>query len=241
MLNKEQYNTLTKFTDSNPELAEILKDLCDSRNSDLSLASHDLKNKIAFLKTSFQLVEKKNPELSANSRWEKMSEIIEDIIYYMERTSVYRYSMKPFPINEIKLSDVLYALPDKLDDRLENECEFLFSTNDDINLNINYDHLTNMLLEVVSNACEALNKNGEILVESKLSKESSTAEIIISNTCVETANFDIDQAIQPFFTTKEKHVGLGLSILHQTCLLYNATYNISLSNNKTSISIIFNI
>lgn len=246
MLSIDQYERLKVLCEDNHELSSLVETYENMALSDISFASHEIKNKLAYLKTSIQLIEKKTPEATDNKYWNNMTNTLEDIINYMKRLSLYRYSYKNADKSEVNLSSVLYSLPDLLDERIDEVLEetpedkidtasdFSFDVEDNLIVKINEDQLTCMLLEVLVNACEAATSSDTINIASKKINPSEVT-ITISNPGV--SEFDINQAVLPFFTTKEKHAGLGLSILHQTCLLNNGKYSVDCSNGITSVSI----
>lgn len=58
MLNFNEYQKLSELIKSNPELEPIINNMSLVSLSELSIDSHDIKNYIAYLKTTFQLVRK---------------------------------------------------------------------------------------------------------------------------------------------------------------------------------------
>ena len=94
MLNFNEYQKLSELIKSNPELEPIINNMSLVSLSELSIDSHDIKNYIAYLKTTFQLVRKKSPEICDNPYFNRMEKVISQLIYHMERTTLYRYSMK---------------------------------------------------------------------------------------------------------------------------------------------------
>ena len=61
----------------------------------------------AYLKTSYQFIARKTPDLKDNKFWNNMGVTIDELVEYMNRTSLYRYSFKDSEINEYKVSDIL--------------------------------------------------------------------------------------------------------------------------------------
>ena len=75
MLNFNEYQKLSELIKSNPELEPIINNMSLVSLSELSIDSHDIKNYIAYLKTTFQLVRKKSPEICDNpysTVWKKL-------------------------------------------------------------------------------------------------------------------------------------------------------------------------
>ena len=75
MLNFNEYQKLSELIKSNPELEPIINNMSLVSLSELSIDSHDIKNYIAYLKTTFQLVRKKSPEICdirISTVWKKL-------------------------------------------------------------------------------------------------------------------------------------------------------------------------
>lgn len=244
MLNFNEYQQLCRLIESNPELEPIVNNMSSFSLSELSIDSHDIKNYIAYMKTTFQLLKKKSPEICDNTYFNRMEKVISQLIYHMERTTLYRYSMKKTEKEPVSINDIMYEIPDIIDDTLDNSCEFSFWLNETPDILINPEHLKTLLTEAVLNACEASGCTGEITLITK--KEISGVLVQIVNNRIisdknpsDNAPLDYNQLIKPFFSTKKEHVGVGLSIIHQICLSNNAKADIYEHEGKTVLSILF--
>ena len=122
MLNFNEYQKLSELIKSNPELEPIINNMSSFSLSELSIDSHDIKNYIAYLKTTFQLVRKKSPEICDNPYFNRMEKAISQLIYHMERTTLYRYSMKKTEKVSVSINNIMYEIPDIIDDTLDNSC-----------------------------------------------------------------------------------------------------------------------
>ena len=94
MLNYDEYRNLCCLINENPDIISVFDNMSMFSIDELSIDSHDIKNHLAYLKTSFQLLKKKSPELSENKYIIRMEDVLSQLIYHMERTTLYRYSMK---------------------------------------------------------------------------------------------------------------------------------------------------
>ena len=64
MLNYDEYRNLCCLINENPDMISVFDNMSMFSIDELSIDSHDIKNHLAYLKTSFQLLKKKSPELS---------------------------------------------------------------------------------------------------------------------------------------------------------------------------------
>ena len=77
------------------------------------------------------------------------------------------------------------------------------------------EQLKEVLVNLVINACEAMEKKGSIVIEEKIFYEKSLEKVAVlrlSDTGPGIPKPILDKIFQPFFTTKEEGTGLGLSI-----------------------------
>lgn len=246
MLNFDEYQQLCELIESNPELGPIVSNMSLFSLSELSIDSHDIKNYIAYLKTTFQLIRKKSPEICDNPYFNRIEEVISQLIYHMERTTLYRYSMKKSEKEAVSISNILYEIPDIIDDILDNSCEFSFCLNETPDIFINPEQLKTLLTEAVLNACEASGCTGEITLITRKEKNNILVQIINNrilsdDTPADATSLDYNQLIKPFFSTKKGHVGVGLSIIHQICLSNNASADIYEQDGRTTLSILFQL
>jgi diguanylate cyclase (GGDEF)-like protein len=75
------------------------------------------------------------------------------------------------------------------------------------------DKMIQLLLNIIKNACEAMEENG--VVHMQLRRDSKNATIIIADNGPGIPNDQLEKIFHPFFTTKEAGTGLGLSICYK--------------------------
>ena len=89
-------------------------------------------------------------------------------------------------------------------------------------------HIQQALLNLLSNASEAMPEGGTLTVTAKRSKSDGFVEAVISDTGCGISEEDLKNIFEPFFTTKEegRGVGLGLSIVHGIITRHNGSIEI---------------
>ncbi|OCT17045.1 hypothetical protein A8709_23940 [Paenibacillus pectinilyticus] len=92
------------------------------------------------------------------------------------------------------------------------EIQFHEST-DDVLMLMDQDKMIQLLLNMMKNACEAMESNGSIHM--KLSRDQKNATLIIADNGPGIPSDQLDKIFHPFFTTKETGTGLGLSICYK--------------------------
>lgn len=89
-------------------------------------------------------------------------------------------------------------------------------------------HIQQALLNLLSNASEAMPEGGTLTVTAKHSKSDGFVETVISDTGCGISEEDLKNIFEPFFTTKEegRGVGLGLSVVHGIITRHNGSIEI---------------
>ncbi len=89
-------------------------------------------------------------------------------------------------------------------------------------------HIQQALLNLLSNASEAMTEGGTLTVTAKRSKSDGFVEAVISDTGCGISEEDLKNIFEPFFTTKEegRGVGLGLSVVHGIITRHNGSIEI---------------
>ena len=78
---------------------------------------------------------------------------------------------------------------------------------------IDPDRITQVILNLLINAIQAMEKGGQLTVETRQEKESIVIDI--SDTDHGISPEDQSNVFNPYFTTKKKGTGLGLAIVHK--------------------------
>ena len=81
-------------------------------------------------------------------------------------------------------------------------------------MRLDRDQITQALLNLLLNAIQAIDAEGEIRVSASVSADSGSMEITIGDTGAGIAPDDLPRIFDPFFSTKKQGNGLGLAIAH---------------------------
>ncbi len=140
------------------------------------------------------------------------------------------------------ISDVvkncLVLLHNKTDNKINIKQHFCGA--DHVQANPNSMH--QVILNLLKNAIEAIEGNGEIIITSE--RKSSQYTLIISDTGEGVTQEDQIKLFEPFYTTKlfDGHVGLGLYMAFVLLKEANATLSIEKNENKgTSVKVLFEV
>jgi len=86
-------------------------------------------------------------------------------------------------------------------------------------------HLSEILVNVLQNAREAVKENGTVIVQA-VGRPDRAVEIIISDTGAGIPPDKIERVFEAYYTTKERGSGLGLSIVKHNAELYGGTVHV---------------
>lgn len=160
MFNENEYQTIISNCQKDDNLANALSTLRSESLEELSVVSHEIKNYAAYLKTSYQFIARKTPDLKDNKFWNNMGVTIDELVEYMNRTSLYRYSFKDSEINEYKVSDILDIVNKYINKKYTDKVIISADTSgfvalSDTHFLISSHLLTSGIGEIIDNAYEA--------------------------------------------------------------------------------------
>ena len=213
------YEKLHQLMNSSPEIRELLQKLLDSQQYTISKISHEVRNPLTLIYSTFQLIESSHPETRDFSHWSELREDIEYTISLLQELSAYNnsehlhlstFSAQDF-LGQICLSfaascvdtDIGFSsliapdLPSLTADRLK---------------------LHEAILNLLRNAREAISSAGSIRLEAVLKNQ--MLQITISDTGCGISPEYLDTIFDPFVTYKPDGTGLGLAITRRAVLMH---------------------
>ena len=86
------YEKLHQLMNSSPEIRELLQKLLDSQKYTISKISHEVRNPLTLIYSTFQLIESSHPETKDFIHWSELREDIEYTISLLQELSAYNNS-----------------------------------------------------------------------------------------------------------------------------------------------------
>ena len=103
--------------------------------------------------------------------------------------------------------------------------QIVVTCDEDLVLPVEPDHLRQVLVNLVSNAAEAVDGQGEVTV--RASKQEGGLRVEVTDRGRGIAEPDREQVFSPFFTRRPAGTGLGLSIVQRLVQLYDGTIELN--------------
>lgn len=240
MMNLQDKQYINELKEKDPHAYAIIQNMQSTYSTTMSQASHDIKNIISTMGSSFQFLEAKHPETSNFRFWNELGESIHFLIEFMDQTSAYRYSISADK-KSISLEELLFSIPDHMDELFANESRnFEFDIDANLPTIIGDPEKINLaIIELVKNAFEATSTNAIITICAKsILSSNDTNGVIISIIDHGTGISDeiMNDITKPFYTTKSNHTGVGLSIVNEVANNHNGQITITSKDNTTTVS-----
>ena len=106
-------------------------------------------------------------------------------------------------------------------------------------INADPNSLKQLLINIITNSLESIDKSGEIVIETTFNKEKSMIAVEISDTGKGIPDDILGNIFDPFFTSKETGTGLGLSISHEIVTAHGGKISFQKNNGKGTRCIIW--
>ena len=175
--------------------------------------THEIKNPIAVCKGYLDMFDSENPK-----HFKKYIPILKDEI---NRTLLLLEDFKDIVDINLLIEEVIKNI-----DMLCQKNNIKLTSNiidDDIYINADYNRLTQVFINLLKNSVEAIpkNKEGKILVSEKIKDDHII--IIVKDNGKGMSKELLNKIKEPFYTTKQKGTGLGVSLSEQIIKAHNGS------------------
>ena len=176
--------------------------------------AHEIKNPLSAIKTFVQLLPQKvgNPSfmekfnITVPREIDRINHLVEDLLELTRR--------RVRPLVDVKVDSLILQVIDLHGEELKKRQIVLRDDLDPMVPAIHGDAETlyRAFSNLIINAIQAMPSGGTLSVSSKLNASSSSAEITFRDTGIGMDQETVRNIFNPFFTTKDKGVGLGLAL-----------------------------
>jgi nitrogen fixation/metabolism regulation signal transduction histidine kinase len=142
----------------------------------------------------------------------------------------------------IRLKSVLDHLSTLYMEELrKDDIRLIMECNDDLKLDTNEELFTQVLVNLIRNAHESMQQTSrEKVLKIKAEKSPNNVCIKVADTGSGIADDHLEQIFVPFFTTKEKGAGIGLSLSRQILNRLGGAISVKSNPEGTEFSLLFN-
>ncbi len=200
--------------------------------------THEIRNPMATIRGFVQLLQqqKKKPSQSYYKiiidELDRANSIISDFLSLSKNRIV---EMQEYNLNDIisELYPIILA-----EANIQGQFVDIDLDNALQNVKLNKREIIQMILNLVRNAFEAMEKGGRLTLITK--KEDGKVHLFIKDTGIGISKEILDKLFQPFFTTKEGGTGLGLAVTKSVIEKHHAQMEIeSVEGSGTTFIVIF--
>ena len=223
------YEKLHQLMNSSPEIRELLQKLLDSQQYTISKISHEVRNPLTLIYSTFQLIESSHPETRDFSHWSELREDIEYTISLLQELSAYNNSehlhLSTFSAQEF-LGQICLSFAASC---VDTDIEFSSLIAPDLpSLTADRLKLHEAILNLLRNAREAISSAGSIRLEAVLKDQ--MLQITISDTGCGISPEAKDHIFDKFYQGDTSHAtegnGLGLPLVQRILQLSDGTISV---------------
>ena len=193
--------------------------------------THEIKNPIAVCKGYLDMFDKENP-----THFKKYIPILKDEI---NRTLLLLEDF--LAMNKVKINKDIIDINLLIEEVIKN-IKMLCNKNnielkqniidDDIYINADYNRLTQVFINILKNSVEAIPKNKKGKIEVKEIIKNNNIIITVKDNGKGMSSKLLNKIKEPFYTTKPKGTGLGVSLSEEIIKAHNGTLNYESEENK---------
>lgn len=174
------------------------------------MVAHDLRNPLAGIRNATYYLKKKYAS-SMDKDGQAMLKTIDDCVVYSDTivqnlidysTEIKLYKIKTTPKKMVKKTLAKFIIP--------NNIKVVDETSDEVIINVDTSKIEQVFTNLIANSFDAMQKGGTLKITNKETRK--TVQIDFADTGAGMSKDVIEKLWAPFFTTKAKGLGIGLSI-----------------------------
>jgi signal transduction histidine kinase len=197
-----------------------------------SRITHDMRNPLTVI-INYSMMIRKNSKNKLDKKSLDQLSLIEDEarkIYHLVEDVLNYVKLPPLKLQNHSLHDILRKVIEGM--QVSDDVEIHLPKNNP-QIACDIDKLEVVFVNLISNAVQAMNGSGSIIISAKENKNSIIIEVEDSGSGIDEEN--LDKIFEPLFTTKESGTGLGLASCRNIIERHRGT--ITVRNNPTTFTI----
>lgn len=221
----DDYEKLQQLMDESPRNQELIQKLLDSHKYTISKISHEIRNPLALIYSTLQLIESQHPEVHTFKHWSEMREDVEFVSSLLQELSTYNNGERINPttfsscdfLGHICLSFAASCVDEKIEFTSRLAPTLPDICGDKIKLQ-------EVFLNLLQNAKDAITPQGIIRLEA--SADSDTLKVTVTDNGHGISPENLEDIFTPFVTHKSGGTGLGLAISQRVINAHNGTISV---------------
>lgn len=200
--------------------------------------AHEIRNPLASIKGSIEMI--KENRIDKGHRLKLMDIIIEEMARLNTIITEFLIYSNPQPLvfENSDFGKLLNSTVSLIQSSMDTRRDLSFYSNieDGLEADVDEDKMRQVFWNLLTNALDAVDNNGEISVLAKSANGMIITEI--SNTGQEILPRDHERIFYPFYTTKQSGTGLGLAIVYRIIEEHHGSIEVQSSSGKGATFII---
>ncbi|NKE70852.1 sensor histidine kinase [Candidatus Manganitrophus noduliformans] len=176
-----------------------------------SAVAHGIRNPLASIRSSAEVALEESPPFRATA--EEIIHETDRIEDWIRELLVYSKPPSGNPAS-IQINGLIQSTLDSLDREIKKRNVKLTQKLDPASPLVHADEglMRHVLISLIANSLDAMPDGGELTVSSRIEKSDSRVEVVIKDTGCGIPIEQMDKIFKPFYTTKSKGMGVGLSL-----------------------------
>ncbi|XCP85445.1 ATP-binding protein [Roseburia hominis] len=221
----DDYANLQKIMEESPDNQKLIQKLLDYQQYTISKISHEIRNPLALVYSTLQLIESQHPEVQTFKHWNEMREDIEFLTSLLQELSTYNNGERIRPTTFSSYDFLARICLSFAASCTDTEIEFTSRLSPTLpDIAGDKIKLQEVFLNLLQNAKDAVNSSGTIRLEA--SADSSTLKITVTDNGCGIPPEHLTDIFSPFVTHKSGGTGLGLAISQRVITAHNGTISV---------------
>ena len=233
MISEKNKTEIDQVTAMYPETKQAFDAMQDEYIFMLSKMSHEIRNPLTLIYSSLQLIQSQHPEVKEFKYWQEILIDVEYLRKLLLDMSTYNKGEK-LTVSTINIEEMLSLIVVSNEAKyFQNNASILFHAEPKIPIVIgDATKLKQVFINLLKNACEAIDKKGIVCVD--LSAADEYVEINIADNGMGIPPERYKDIFSPFVSFKETGSGLGLAISKRIIDAHEGTLTFSSKEGKGS-------
>lgn len=233
MFTTTDYDKLEQIMEESPQKRELLTRLLESQRMTISAISHEIRNPLALVYSTLQLIEAQRPDLTSCAHWNSLRQDIEYMKTLLEELSSYNNGDR-LQLSRVDANTFLKTLALSFASSLiDTPIEFVSEIAPDLpGVQADAVKLRQVLLNLLGNAQDAVStvshpEPDRPSISLRARSEKGFLIITVSDNGCGIPEADLPHIFEPFVTHKENGTGLGLAIAKRIVTAHGGTLDVS--------------